>query len=421
MEKIINITLMLGESFPNDCCYTEKEKEINITVAGEPTVDIEKVIHAKLDVDLSNYNLTICGDAEDIVEFLNSHTIKSDKIIVREDAFDQTEIVADKFVTTIMKNVKDTDKLYIDGAGNTKLVKIDEYFSTMMIIEDLAKQIEEKNLSPLEQLMYLYDKVRDRYYIEEKDGEDPTLSRDISSVTKNEEIVCLGFAEIFDKVAKKLGLKSKVVVMLPKKEDEDGHAKNMVYINDEKYDYEGILSFDATIGCKKDDTNNHFDSYDAYAFENSLSYSGLVDVDGKKLANIYNKLIDDPDRKLSDDDECVAAIIIGQISEYDPDYLRDEIVCMGKHKEIKEIIFETSILYRDSFIPIDTFLSVLTTVRKIENDEDHEKFPFSKEKIFEITRNRFPYDLLINERLEEMLKDHNLNEIFEKNKINTKE
>lgn len=421
MEKIINITLMLGESFPNDCCYTEKEKEINITVAGEPTVDIEKVIHAKLDVDLSNYNLTICGDAEDIVEFLNSHTIKSDKIIVREDAFNQTEIVADKFVTTIMKNAKDTNKLYIDGDGNTKLVKIDEYFSTMMIIEDLAKQIEEKNLSPLEQLMYLYDKVRDRYYIEEKDGEDPTLSRDISSVTKNEEIVCLGFAEIFDKVAKKLGLKSKVVVMLPKKEDEDGHAKNMVYINDEKYNYEGILSFDATIGRKKDDTNNHFDSYDAYAFENYLSYSGLVDVDGKKLANIYNKLIDNPDRKLSDDDECVAAIIIGQISEYDPDYLRDEIVCMGKHKEIKEIIFETSILYRDSFIPIDTFLSVLTTVRKIENDEDHEKFPFSKEKIFEITRNRFPNDLLINERLEEMLKDHNLNEIFEKNKINTKE
>ena len=108
----------------------------------------------------------------------------------------------------------------------------------MLAIDDIVAKINKYNLSPIEQIMYAYDLVRDRVYQLEDDGEDYSVSRDISSVLFGDKIVCVGFAEIFSKVLDALNIRNVLFTIVGRK---SGHMRNAVYVNDSKYDIHGVF------------------------------------------------------------------------------------------------------------------------------------------------------------------------------------
>lgn len=355
------------------------------------------------------YCIVLEGEAEDIVEFLNNNDIKNKKILVASPYEHKISITNDEFTETLLDGLNYIDNVYIEADGNQNAVKLSEYSNTVSYIDTIVERVKEKNFSPMEQLLYVYDIVRDRKYIEEDEDEDKTISRDLTSVTSGEKIVCLGFSEIFDKVVKRLGFKSDVNV-LTEYNTIHGHARNRVYVDDPKYNLKGIYFFDTTYGSKRDNTNNHFNSY--YFFAKTDDFFNLFDLYceneydyGKidTLISVAVKIYEDRKDEIDASELCeidylhktmfkeklfhpveIVAIITG---------VPKEVLANFGISEDKHEIYDKIISFINMFnteLSIEDFMKILTTVRSIEYYEDENKFPLSKEKIYEITSRSIP-------------------------------
>ncbi len=100
----------------------------------------------------------------------------------------------------LMKSYNNSQNLKLMIEGNKKKITVEEYKKTVLVINEMVSKIKKQNLSPLEQIMYAYDIVRDRVYLEEKEGEGYETSRDLTSVLLGDKIVCVGYANILDKI-----------------------------------------------------------------------------------------------------------------------------------------------------------------------------------------------------------------------------
>lgn len=150
-----------------------------------------------------------------------------------------------------------SDNIYFDVHGNTQLITFEEYKKTVEAINLMISDVEKFNYSPLEKIMYVYDLVRKKIYTCEKSDEDVRTSRDLSQVLLGDKIVCLGYARLFRTLLEKLGINSKEIILL-KKGEVTGHARNEIYIKDEKYGVDGVYYFDPTWDSKR---NNNDTSY----------------------------------------------------------------------------------------------------------------------------------------------------------------
>lgn len=111
-------------------------------------------------------------------------------------------------------------------------------------ISEVVNTIKNENLSPLEAVMYVHRLLTERTYF--KDGEG-YKNRNIYSVLNQKDIICTGFANLFAAIFLELNdprikVKEAVISM---NNNSWYHAINNVYINDEKYAYEGYYSLDA--------------------------------------------------------------------------------------------------------------------------------------------------------------------------------
>ena len=111
----------------------------------------------------------------------------------------------------LMKSYNNSQNLKLMIEGNKKKITVEEYKKTVLVINEMVSKIKKQNLSPLEQIMYAYDIVRDRVYLEEKEGEGYETSRDLTSVLLGDKIVCVGYANILDKILKCLNIRSQMV------------------------------------------------------------------------------------------------------------------------------------------------------------------------------------------------------------------
>ena len=139
------------------------------------------------------------------------------------------------------KYFKQFPNIYYIIEGNSMPINYEEYYNTFRIINEMVNGIKELNLSPLENLMYMYDLFRNRKYKKEDSIEDYSKSRDISSVLSGDYIVCVGFTELFDQVARKLGYLTYQYKI--KGINRNSHIRNLVYVNDPKYGVDGLYFF----------------------------------------------------------------------------------------------------------------------------------------------------------------------------------
>ena len=250
LTKILNYELQMGISSEDSSEEISMLKEL----INNKTNMMDLISNVSIIVDESN------NKYKNLIQFLLENKTLRDKQIDIKCDFDFTkeDINVMRRLESIYPNI-----LYsVDG--NTIPISIDVCEKTLDAIDLMVEKVKKYNFSPLEQVMYIYDVVRDRVYTRENTGESYRLSRDLSDVLLGDKIVCLGFSQIFDKILKKLGISSEIYYL--DGQNNIGHARNIIYLKDDKYNVEGIYFLDATWDCKrKEQIDAHWYSYRYFA------------------------------------------------------------------------------------------------------------------------------------------------------------
>lgn len=285
----------------------------------------------------------------------------------------------------VRKYLYSYDNIYLLSIGNSNPVPIKEYEKTLSKVNDLVKKIQQYNYSPLEQIMYAYDLVRDRKYKREEASEKYTVSRDLTSVLSGDKIVCVGYANIFETIVTKLGF-SATRYEIFSKNGKIGHERVLVYINDHKYNVEGVYFFDPTWGSKKDDSNNFFNQYLYFAkTKTEMEYITGVEFVDKTLPAYSNHLSSDFENAYSKYGvEGITEEMLTTINKMSnlidgKSILNIFYLVLNRNVEVEKIL-DCLFRYEDLFnhpINAEVFLSVLYNVRKNEYYNNPTKYPFS--------------------------------------------
>lgn len=153
-------------------------------------------------------------------------------------------------------------------------INVKELYNLSKKVNEISKKIEKYNLSPLEKIIYVYDIVKEREYKKEIECKDS--SRDLDKVLEGNSIVCVGYSNLFNSILKNLNINAMPLVSNTQK-----HQRSIVYINDKKYNIDGVYVFDPTWDRKVKDS-----------YINNYTYFGITLNNSKQdmLSNTYKKL-----------------------------------------------------------------------------------------------------------------------------------
>lgn len=195
---------------------------------------------------------------------------ESIKIALNKDV--SVEQVRDFFKNFPYKTIIDTDDMdlmdvykfccldyasmpMIKNIYNTEIVSVNEMKEALEVVFDFARKLDDRKLSPLEKLMFLYDYLKTRIYKEDKNYSN---SASLSRVTLGESIVCLGYANLFSAIANLIGVSTDVKTYVNMLNKYDGHATVVSYINDDKYNFHSFLEFDPTWDSRRSEKDIGF-------------------------------------------------------------------------------------------------------------------------------------------------------------------
>lgn len=266
---------------------------INLTsTTGDLEDSIEDLIEMSDDPDSINfYNqckskmLELLQNAEyvafdfemdEIANYIKNNPILKTKKILFTDIYD---LDPEKIKKIEKAFGSETSNIYFDVAGNSDFISFKEYTDTIKAIDNMVQDIERFNFSPLEKIMYAYDLVRNKVYAEVGEDEDKLNSRTLSSVLLGDKIVCVGYARVFKALLEKLGIHSREVYLYYP-DRSGGHARNEIYVKDEKYGVDGVYYFDPTWDSKKNENDRTYLS--SYRFF-GMTKSAMDSLDNGRL------------------------------------------------------------------------------------------------------------------------------------------
>ena len=223
--------------------YTDEDKQIAY---------LEKNFDNLID-SVEYINFTMCHDHKE--EVIKNNPIVLTKKIVLPELIDINE--KDKILELMEKYKDNCDNTYVSLIGNANHVSISECYKTLKTIEKQVEKIKKLGLSPMENIMYIYDLVRNRIYKLEDENESQYKSRDLIEVLSGDKIVCTGYANIFCAYLTCLGINNEIVGLEGKTEKE-GHSRSVAYVKDPKYDIDGVYYFDPTWDSRKKDEDNKY-------------------------------------------------------------------------------------------------------------------------------------------------------------------
>lgn len=298
------------------------------------------------------------------------------KLIVLSDI----ETFDEKFKETIDYFNKISSNCYFLINGNHEPIKSKELKKTIEIINGYADYIKSLNLSPLEQVMFAYDIVRERTYNEEKENESYFSSRDLTDVLLGTNIVCVGYSNLLKTILLQLGIRCRNVVCIRKDDEHKGHLRNMIYLNDEKYNVEGVYFLDATWDSKKSGEDKLYPyryKYFLKTFEEMLDedknlyFYDRLSIDVNKLSQMKASELD-----YSDEDDKEIIDTIGTLSnlvytettrlllylKINPSYRNSIPISENEVEEITQYLFS---LFNKK-ISAETFISLYMSVKSLE-------------------------------------------------------
>ena len=130
--------------------------------------------------------------------------------------------------------------------GDLHTCSVEEFLAMRETLDFFNDLVQANNLSQAEILMYAYDIMKTFRYKENEKNKDE--SRYLHNIVMTDYIVCVGYAKFMEQILKENGMKViEAGVTCDLGNDEyGGHARNLVYLDDDKYDIHGIYAIDAT-------------------------------------------------------------------------------------------------------------------------------------------------------------------------------
>lgn len=157
--------------------------------------------------------------------------------------------------------LKDIDlknlNIIVDYQEENTPIKIEELYKLSLLVSQVADSISKYNLSDLEKIMYVYDIVKYRIY--NKDKTNYSNNRDLDKVINSNTIVCSGYSNLFNAILNSLNIKTMPIISY-----EAMHQRSIVYINDSKYNIDGVYAFDPTWDCRKNEEEKFYISKYTY-------------------------------------------------------------------------------------------------------------------------------------------------------------
>lgn len=205
---------------------------------------------------------------------------------------------------------------------------IEEFQNMRSAIDYYKGLVTDANLSPVEQVAYIYDILKTWHYQEH--SEDKQRSRTLHGIIADGTIVCVGYATFVETLLTELGQKAiSITPTIPTQDNPyAGHQRNMVRIDDDKYNIHGVYVLDATWDSDK-----------------SIS---VIEEAGKKIV-VSNPTKEDNVIDNYNNLSLYRHFLI-PLSDYDSRYkeeINPKIVELYKNKETKELV-EHSRMYRDN-------------------------------------------------------------------------
>ena len=332
-------------------------------------------------------------EEQDNVDFIRKNPLILTKKIAISEMLDITDY--DRLME-LMNEYKDmTDKIYVSLKGNTNYVSLMDCYKTMSAIKNQADEIKQLGLSQMETIMYVFDQVRNRVYTFENEDESCFKSRDLSEVMFGDKIVCAGYANIFHVLLHYIGIKNLVVHLIEKDNPKSGHARNIIYVQDDKYDIDGVYYFDPTWNSKrKNETNEYLYRYTYFAktrkfidddknfdFEDSFFPIYSIDMD-KKIKKIveegkYERLM--PYTK--------SLNYMSGLITHSPLINPINVMPMAPmyvQFDTKEFLDKFELVFSkfNKELAAETMLKIFNNVRKIEYYQNPEWYPYSLENMY---------------------------------------
>ena len=293
---------------------------------------------------------------------------------------------------------KETDNFFYKLDKNEKEISYDDYVKTVELCDEILQEVIQYDFSPLEQLMYVYDLIRERVYTAENPEEEYFVSRDITSVLLGDKIVCVGFSNLFAAIIENLEFNSKPCFLF-NSEKISGHRRNIVEIHDDKYQVDGVYYFDTTWDSKHAGDNSYLNSYlffsrtkDDMDIITSNHYINITfnGFDKNFVKRIKSFLKNHELSELSDDDIAVInsvssflmhrSLILKEMFEFESLPFFE-----GKKKITKIYVIDKLrdfyLLLYPQRISADKLLDCFITVRPCEYLKDSEKYPFDRNTI----------------------------------------
>ena len=221
--------------------------------------DILNIVNNNTNI-IKTKNIFITGDYYLLANYIKINPqLKKYRLIINKKFNLNTPIEELEHLEKIFQGI---NNIYIKGKHNIDYVPISEYKNAIKAINSIAERINKYDLSPLEQVLYVYDFVRQKEYKEEDINEPNSISRDMSKVLFNDKIVCVGYSNLFNAILDKLNINSNYYAYKNINKKKPGHATNVVKIDDEKYNIHGLYYFDIT----KDRCKGNEDYLNSYLF-----------------------------------------------------------------------------------------------------------------------------------------------------------
>ena len=249
--------------------------------------------------------------------------------------------------------------VYIDYQKNNSPILISTVYKISCIINAVVEEINSYDLSPLEKIMFVYDRVKYRLY--EDDLDDINSSRDLDKVLNGDKIVCAGYSNLFTAVLTSLGINSIPVIDLNIK-----HQRSLAYIKDAKYNIDVVYAFDPTWDKRKSkDDINYIDRYDYFLMPlvrsmNSCycEISELLELDKETILKIIDGKDMDSALKVLDRLNILFTLVDAKYIPDDKYYVVEEIA-----KQYDQVIGK----YYSSEISFEDFINLLYSVRVVES------------------------------------------------------
>ena len=121
-----------------------------------------------------------------------------------------------------------------------------------------CEEITKRNYSPLEALYFVYFKYKERIYKDEKKRNKKYKSRSLNQIMKNDNIVCVGYANYLCAIASILNLNVYPLSWTNHNNPNRGHRECIAFVNDPKYNIQGIFTIDTTWDAKKDEEDTTY-------------------------------------------------------------------------------------------------------------------------------------------------------------------